>query len=152
MVEKYIAVMNIRFGGKFMAEYDVDDKLVEYLIPGLMIQPIVENALIHGLQGKDDKALVHICGYVDDNAVYIEIFDNGIGFSPDKLTELQSILEICEAGDYLEPGLSGVALTNIQRRILSWFGNGFGLSVDSVPQEGTTVIIRLPAIRDAQYG
>jgi len=148
MIEEYIAVMNIRFDGKFTAEFDVDDRLVEYLIPGLMIQPVVENALIHGLQNIDSNALIRICGYLEDNIVIIEVFDNGAGFSPDKLIELQNALETCEAGDFPEPGLSGVALTNIQRRILLWFGDDYGLSVDSAPHNGSTLTIRLPAIHE----
>ena len=147
MVEEYVVVMNIRFDGKFNAEYDFDDRLVEYLIPGLMIQPLVENALIHGLQGKDGMALIRICGYIEDKIITIEVNDNGQGMSPVKLLELQNALKACEPGDFPEPGLSGVALINIQRRILLWFGEGYGLSVDSAPQNGATVTIKLPAIK-----
>lgn len=148
MVNEYIDIMNIRFDGKFNAEYDFDDRLVEYQIPGFIIQPAVENALIHGLQNKDGKAQIRICGYIENDTVIIEVYDNGLGISPPRLSELQNALESCETGDFPDPGLSGVALPNIQRRILLWFGKDYGVSVESTPFEGTTVTIRLPAIRE----
>ena len=150
MVGEYVAVMNIRFDDKFIVDYDVHDELVECLVPGLVLQPVVENALLHGLQNTDGEARLHISGYIEDDAVFLVVFDNGIGISSEKLNDIQQGLNLEQnlIGHFPEPGLSGVALSNIQRRIRLWFGNAYGLSIDSTPHEGTTVIIRLPIIRE----
>lgn len=148
MIERYVEVMNIRHNNKFIVEHDVDDSLAEHLIPGLVLQPIVENALTHGLQYKDGEAVLNIHGYMKDNAIFIEISDNGAGFAPEKLTEIQAALELADFGNFPEPGLSGVALCNVHRRIRLRFGDGYGLRVDSVHREGTTVTVKIPKTPD----
>ena len=150
MTEKYIAVMNIRYDNKFTAEYDVDDSLAAYLIPGLILQPIIENALTHGLQnnGEKEKAMLYIKGYIEGNTIYLIISDNGSGITPVKLKSIRETLDIKEIGNFPEPGLSGVALTNIQRRIRLRFGRSYGVTIDSVLGEGTTVTLTLPAVTD----
>ena len=148
ILEQYVALMNIRHDDKFTAEYDVDDSLTTYLIPGLVLQPVVENALTHGLQNKAGKAILHIRGYMKDNSIILEVSDNGSGLTPVKLKEIQNTLETSGSGNFPEPGLSGVSLSNIQRRIRLRFGDGYGLSIDSVLGEGTTVTIILPATSD----
>ena len=148
VIEKYISVMNIRYNGKFKAEYDVSDALAAYSIPGLILQPVAENALVHGLKNKDSGALIHICGYVKQETLFLEVSDNGSGIMPDKLKEISETLEAADAGSSPEPGLSGVSLLNIQRRIRLRFGDCYGVSVDSVLGEGTTVTVKIPAVPD----
>jgi len=148
MVEAYIAIMNIRYNDRFTAEYDVDDELVEYLIPGLVLQPIVENALTHGLKSEEAGMSLRICGQVEENAIIIEVFDDGIGIEHTKLESIKETLERKEISNFPEPGLSGIALTNIHKRIRLWFGDSYGIAIDSTPDKGTTVTIRLPAIKE----
>ena len=148
MMEPYIDIMNIWYEDKFKVEYDVDDRLAAYLIPGLILQPVVENAMVHGLQNKEGEIALRICGYMEENAIILEVSDNGVGITPDKLREIRDALEKTETSNLPEPGLSGVALSNIQRRIRLRFGDGYGLSIDSAHGEGTTVTIRLPANPD----
>ncbi|MCL2217101.1 MAG: histidine kinase [Defluviitaleaceae bacterium] len=147
MLERYVDIMNIRHGNKFIAEYDVDDSLAAYLMPGLILQPIVENALTHGLQNKDGEGVLQIRGYMRD-AVLIEISDNGAGIEPLKLDEIRGALDATNFGNFPEPGLSGVALCNVHRRIRLRFGHGYGLAVDSTPGGWTTVTVKLPATPD----
>jgi len=148
MAEVYIEIMNIRYNGRFIAEYEVEDGLVEYLMPGLVLQPVIENALTHGLTGNESETLLRISGYMENDTVYIKVFDNGIGIERNKLDDIKSSLELNEIGDFPEPGLSGIALSNLQKRIQLWFGRAYGLSIESVPGEGTTVTIKLPAIME----
>jgi hypothetical protein len=147
ILEKYIALMNIRYDGKFTVNYDIDDILVDYLIPGLVLQPIVENALIHGLQTAENATL-NIRGYMSENIILLEVSDNGAGIESSALKEIQSALEIFEIENFPEPGLSGVSLSNIQRRIRLRFGNDYGLSVSSALGEGTTVTVMIPVTPD----
>ena len=148
MIREYVALMNIRYDDKFIAEYDVDDRLVEALIPGFILQPVVENALTHGLGSKDGGAVLRVRGHIKEDVIILQVSDNGLGMEPGRLKELQVALGPAEIGDFPEPGLSGVSLTNIQRRIRLRFGSEYGLSVDSVPGEETTVTIKLPMVFD----
>lgn len=102
----------------------------------------------HGLQQKKGDAVLKIRGYLMDNTIFIEITDNGMGFAPVKLREVQQVLDATDFGNFPEPGLSGVALYNVHRRISLRFGDEYGLTIKSVPGEGTTITIKLPAAVD----
>ncbi|MCL2602908.1 MAG: histidine kinase [Defluviitaleaceae bacterium] len=148
MIGQYVNVMNIRHDNKFAFEYDVDDALAAYLIPGLIIQPIVENALTHGLLNKKGDAVLHIRGSLDDENILLEISDNGVGIPPKKMESIEINLRNPAESGFSETGLSGVSLPNIQRRIFLRFGAGYGLTVKSALNEGTTVNIVIPAKPD----
>ena len=147
MIEEYLAIMHIRYENRFSVDYDVSDELVEFNIPGLVLQPVVENVLTHGIHSKDSKITLKILGYITDDAVFIEVYDDGMGIQKDKLEMLQKTLEIGEISTIPEPGLSGIALSNIQKRIKLQCGENFGLFISSVPNEGTTVTIKLPKLK-----
>ena len=159
ILQQYIDIMSIRFGGTFEVEYDVADSLEACVMPGLILQPIVENALTHGLQGKDGGAILIISGRISElrtqnsnlsggEAVVFKISDNGKGIPPEKLKEIQISLAQTEFGDFLEPGLRGVALVNIQRRIRLRCGGDYGITIDSSVGKGTTVTVCLPVAGD----
>jgi sensor histidine kinase YesM len=148
ILEKYIEIMNIKYDKEFAVTYDVEDRLEACLMPGLILQPIVENALTHGFMNKKPDAKLTLSGNMPDNAIRFEISDNGAGIPPAKLKTIQEDLEKAEFDEFPEPGLRGVALPNIQRRIRLRFGSGYGLQISSVWGEGTTVTVSLPAIPD----
>ena len=148
ILKTYVDIMNIKFDGKFAVEYDIKDDFETYLIPGMILQPIVENALTHGLGNKENDARLTLEGSVTENDILFEISDNGEGMPPDKLKTLQDALAVKELGDFPEPGLRGVALANVQRRIRIRFGDAYGIKISSIPGEGTTVTVSLPLISD----
>jgi len=148
MIEKYVSIMNIRFDNKFLVDYDVDDSLSECLMPGLVLQPIVENALVHGLHIKEHDARLLIRGFIDGGGVILEVSDNGIGLPPVALQNVHSSLAPMQTSDFPEPGLRGVALSNIQRRIQLRFGADYGIQISSMLGEGTTVAIKLPVTEE----
>jgi two-component system sensor histidine kinase YesM len=148
ILENYIDIMNIKFDGKFQVEYEVDDRLEAYLIPGLILQPLAENALTHGLGNKEGAALLIVKGFIRDNRIVVEIADNGAGIAPAKLQALKESLAQADLGDFPRPGLHGVALGNIERRIRLRYGEGYGLALDSALSQGTTVTVTLPLVPD----
>lgn len=148
VLRKYISIMNIKFENKFSVEYDLDYDLEACLMPGMILQPIVENALHHGLQGKEQDARLVIKGTIQENGICFEFSDNGAGIPPAKLKTIRESLSETEMNDFPPPGLKGVALSNIQRRIRLRFGGMYSVTIQSDWGKGTTVTVSLPLIPD----
>ena len=143
---KYISIMNIRYDGRFDCEIDIEEGMDDCLMPGFVLQPVVENAFLHGLAQKWHDARLLVKGRIQEDVIRFEISDNGAGITPKKLKKIRSNLEQTETGDFPEPGLHGVALENIQRRIRLQLGSRYGIKITSPPNTGTKVIITLPLI------
>lgn len=109
----------------------------------LILQPLVENAIVHGLQSSVDEGHIHIqARSVDDLLVYT-ITDNGVGIPPMRLQEIiQGQVESVEG--------SGVGLHNVHERLRLYYGDGYGLEIESEPDEGTCVTLRLPQVREEE--
>jgi sensor histidine kinase YesM len=145
---KYIEIMNIKFNGKFIVEDFVDDRLLDYKMPGFILQPIVENAFVHGLGNQEKNAKLIIKGFLENGNIVFEITDNGKGILDAKLNEIRLSLAQTELSDFPKPGLRGVALVNAQRRILIQCGEGYGITVASDCGKGTKVTVTLPQLPD----
>ncbi|WP_027398404.1 sensor histidine kinase [Anaerovorax odorimutans] len=149
VLEKYTEIMEIRYLDKFSAEIEMEDALDGVELPRMLLQPIVENSILHGIVGdeKEGKGIVRVYSKIELGCLYITIEDNGMGMDVTQLAKLRSDIQDINQ-DYVEvEGLSHVALINIQRRILSYFGDEYGISVESSKGIGTTVTVRLPALR-----
>jgi two-component system, sensor histidine kinase YesM len=136
LVQSYIAIQQIRYGDKFTVTFDVDESLTEYIIPKLILQPLVENAIIHGIENKIGKSCLAVCAYRKENGIVLEVKDNGIGMSREKLLEVRQSL----AGVKSE----SIGLSNVHRRIMLYYGKKYGVTIQSEENVGTTVDILLP--------
>lgn len=150
LVDQYVAIMNIRFQDKFAVEYNVDDRLCQYVILRQMIQPLVENALVHGLENKPGNCKLIINGEIfqpDGQPSYlkISIMDNGVGMPPTVLEKCRKKLN--EKSTDFSP--DGIAIVNIHRRIQLYFGAQYSLQIQSFPGCGTTVSFTFPLKRDS---
>lgn len=144
----YIEIMNIRRGGKYVVDFDVCDVLVEYRIPAHILQPLVENAMIHGMGNKATDCRLIITGILNQDAIILEVSDNGIGMEQETIRALQKRLDNADEWDYDDYRLSGVALVNIQKRIRARYGKKYGLTARGALGEGMTFTVRLPMIED----
>lgn len=147
LIEQYVDIMNIRFNHKFQVNYNVDDRLCEYIILRQMIQPLVENALIHGLENKTENCILSITGeIIEEKSSFLKITveDNGIGIEKKVLEKIQ--FRLAENTKDYSP--SGIAMVNIHRRIQLYYGSSYGLHIDSVPGGGTLVSFTFPLISD----
>lgn len=138
----YIEIQNSRYNHKIILEFDIPDELMHYPMIKLLIQPIVENSVFHGM--KRDSRKVNVIGikmYVQRNDCIIEISDNGAGISEVRLKELREKLKI----NYTEAETSNsIGLRNVDERISLFYGKEYGINVNSVEGEGTLVTITLP--------
>lgn len=137
LIDSYLSIQKIRFGDKFEAIIDIDSSIMKCLVPKLVIQPVVENAIIHGIENKIGKGNLKITGKRENDTVIFEITDDGIGISKEKLEELR-----CSVA--LEDTTENIALSNINNRIKLYYGEDYGLEIFSEMNKGTRVRLVMP--------
>ena len=149
-VRDYFSIQKFRFGERLSLDIQIPetDDFQMYHMPKLILQPIVENSLIHGLESKLSGGLIKITAMFSDKCLYIYIEDNGVGITSDSLIELNRRLASDEDPGEDGEKHGGIAIKNVNSRIRLIYGDDYGLTYFSLPQVGTTVEISLPA----QYG
>jgi len=140
--QHYMYIQNIRYKNKFTVEYDVDPSIEDCTTIKLIIQPLLENAIYHAMEMMDGDGEILIRGRRLNEDIYIEIRDNGLGMTPEKVAGLFS-------GE-ISSGTkgSGIGLKNVHQRIQLYYGSAYGLEIESELDVGTTVRIHLPARQD----
>jgi len=128
----YIHIMQTRFEGKFHVEYHIDPRLYEFNVPKFFIQPLVENALIHGFKGMERNGELRIAGWMDEHYRYFCVEDNGIGISPERLRELS------------DPNSGSIGIANVRDRIRMVYGKPFDLNIESEVGKGTKITVQMP--------
>ncbi|WP_310829273.1 sensor histidine kinase [Paenibacillus pedocola] len=138
-IRHYLVIQSFRFKNKFRFEIKAQDEVLPFQTIKLILQPIVENALYHGIEMSPDEGLILISAELQDNLIVIRISDNGIGMSKETLHNILN-------GGSKSAGGSGVGVRNVNERIGLYYGREFGLAFESELEEGTTVTIIFPAI------
>ncbi|HEY5584653.1 MAG TPA: sensor histidine kinase [Ruminiclostridium sp.] len=138
ITERYMRILKVRYGDQFDYDINVESEIYKFSTIKLVLQPIVENSINHGLRNKRGKGFLEIKGLVEKGNVSIYVIDNGVGMRPEQLERI--FME--NTGDNLKKSFG---LKSTDERIKLYFGNEYGLIVKSVFNEGTTVKIVLPA-------
>jgi two-component system sensor histidine kinase YesM len=149
-VRDYLAIQQLRFGERIAVTWQVDEEVVPLPCVKLLLQPLVENALSHGLADRVDGAAIWIRGRLEGDVVVLEVEDNGCGIPGAALVRLRESLESAAEHPLESPG--SIGLHNVQARVRLAHGPRFGISVESSEGAGTRVAVRLPrgeAVRDA---
>lgn len=144
-VKDYISIQRIRFEDMFELSVNISKQIQKVHVLKLILQPIVENALFHGLQFCNTGHTIKIVGYMRENCIYFEISDDGQGMSEEQLRVLKESLN--EEPQFTELGQRNrrsIGLKNIHTRIELYYGRGYGLSISSERDIGTTVTICIP--------
>lgn len=143
ITESYLHLQKLRHDA-LTYEIQAQDVDLSYLLPALTIQPLVENALIHGCEAKSGEIVIRICLTTQDDYLSVCVQDNGIGMEPEALRALQAKLDQCDDEDLERSNAQGIGLVNIQRRIHLKFGSEYGIHMISKAGAGTTVTLLLP--------
>jgi len=136
----YLTIQNIRYKNKFTYSIEADEETLNLASIKLIIQPLIENAIYHGMEfmGGDGEILVK--AYIKENDLYIDVIDNGLGM----IQEVADTLLTTESK--IEKKSSGIGLKNVNERIQLYFGKSYGVKIYSEPDEGTTISIHLPGV------
>lgn len=132
-LNNYATIQRIRYGCSFSLEYDLEEQLKKSLVLKFILQPIVENSIIHGIEDENSRIEIRVIVRKVDECLHITVEDNGKGF------------DIAET-DYIRKNkrLSGIGINNVDERIKINYGDEYGLQVESKPGLGTKAFIRLP--------
>jgi len=143
-VKKYLSIQSDRFPGRFIITYDVDNKVLNFAILRLTLQPIVENAVYHGLESVRYNGKINITARQSHKKCCICISDNGIGITEDKLQEINRQLDM-DPDSLDNSARDKIGIYNVNSRIKLQYGKEYGLKLYSNYGKGTTVKIVLPA-------
>lgn len=143
LVKNYLEIQELRFKGKVDHEFNIEVDEKKYNILPLLLQPIVENAFVHGLEGTKEKGKITVNAFEDLGYLIVEISDNGCGISKERL---DFINENLGNKTVKENGHQSIGMGNINERIKIYYGDEYGMYVFSELNIGTKVILILPAI------
>lgn len=150
IVDSYLSILKARFADNLNYNIKISPDYMDYMIPALTLQPIVENAIIHGCEVKRGKSILHIYSSIDNNHLNIHIIDNGVGIEENNLRKLNNELSTHALNNndsnYSERVIisESIGLINVNRRIKLKYGDDYGLHIISSVNEGTQIIISLP--------
>lgn len=142
IIENYLAIQKIRYTDYMEYEIDIAKEAIRYNIPKLIIQPLVENSIYHGIKQLNRKGLIRIKGYIEKNNIIISVFDNGKGIPEN---HIHSILKNERKA---ENTTGSFGLANVDSRIKLLFGNEYGLSIESNYEAYTIVSFKIPLITE----
>jgi len=136
--KQYLFIQQQRYQDKLTYSFQVDENTLKFKVPKIILQPIVENALYHGIREMDRPGHIKVKVWRDNQALYMEVADNGVGFELKGKGFEEGLLP-----SSTKTKLGGVGLTNVDKRIHLYDGEGYGLSIQSVMGEGTKVLLKL---------
>lgn len=139
LIAEYLRLQKFAYGYDFEFQLRTDGDVGRCLVLKHLLQPVVENAVLHGLNGRETGGSIAVCALCeDDGCVRFEISDNGEGIPPDKLEQ------IVRGPDDSDRTSMGYGMKNVQKRIETFYGPDYGMTIASEPGKGTTVSLRIP--------
>ena len=138
LIKSYMNLQEARFGNRISLHIDVDPSFYNFRFPSFTIQPLIENSIIHGLDGDEDSCLnIHLSTRVDNGKFIITVGDNGVGFSDEILVGIN------DDDDHKHNKSSGIGLKNINMRLRSLYHDSYSFSISNT-EEGALVTMTIP--------
>ena len=141
LVANYLEIQALRFEGRVSYEFNTELDTEKYKVLPLLLQPIVENAFVHGLEGSKEGGKIIVNIYLEAEYLIVEVKDNGVGINKEKLVILNKDIDL-EA----ESGRRSLGVRNIKERIQLYYGEEYNMKIESTVGKGTTVKLYLPMV------
>lgn len=141
-LRQYSELQKFRYANKFDVFFEFDDSCINKRIPKLLIQPLIENAIFHGVELKSEESTIFVIAKIEDRKLIITVEDDGVGIPKEKIIEITNN-EITNKHN----NSSHIGIRNVDERIRLNFGDEYGLRIESIPNKGTKVILKLPIIK-----
>ena len=141
-VKSYLNIQRYRYQDILDFELDFADEIMDYYVQKLTLQPIVENALYHGIKNKRGKGMIKVTGVSDGEDILLTVEDNGIGMKEDELAHLRGLI----SGEIKDDEQHGFGMANVEQRLQMHYGRAYGMRVSSTYGEGTKVVVRIPKV------
>lgn len=152
-LEDYFYIQQCRFGSRFSLDMKIEEeRLVSCFLPKMTLQPIVENGIFHGLEQKKGAGKITIRLFGTEKKVYLVVSDDGIGMNQEEVTAINERLKnLSDQAAKASGKRHGIALLNVNSRLRLYFGEEYGLRLNSVAGKGTDVEIVIPRLNDAEF-
>lgn len=145
-IENYFTIQKYRHGDKINFEISIPENLLEYSVPKLIIQPLVENAVYHGIEMKTGSGMIKIEAYEENNDLIIRVSDDGVGIDEEDLQKIKDAINNNLSYEKQRNG-TGIALRNVHNRLRLLYGEMYGLKIFSLKNVGTITEINIPAVK-----
>ncbi len=142
-LKKYVAIQHMRFGQQFILYYEVEEEQLDLPVFRLMLQPIIENSILHGIRDKGETGYIKLTVFQRKDEVRFRVFDTGVGMSPEELEQLR-----CSINRF---DVHSIGLSNVNSRLKLYFGEEAGLRIRSVQGRGTIVEFRMKLSQIEKY-
>lgn len=141
-VDSYLIIQMARYEDKLSYGIELPEDLSNVHVPKIILQPLVENAIYHGIKAKPGNGHIQIGGYREEQKLVLTVEDNGIGFDPGRLNQINEALQQERRGGEDR----GYGIYNVNERIRLSYGSGYGLKIESAEGQGTRIEVRLPLL------
>ncbi|MDQ6417906.1 histidine kinase [Paenibacillus sp. LHD-117] len=142
LVKSHVHIQQIRFGNRFRVHYGIPESLLACQVPKMILQPLVENAIFHGIEPRTHDGLLEIAAEEREGTLWLTVWDNGAGMDEGQLRTLEARLAAIR--DMTDDQRTNIGLVNVNNRLKLYYGDSYGISIESHADAGTKVTITLP--------
>lgn len=142
--QNYVYIQKTRFKNRFEVYYSMEEGIEDHLIPRFILQPIVENAIVHGLSTNTRKGTLEISIYKEEDMLFLKIEDDGIGMTVEKLEEIREYIDNKWSADKKK---KSIGIQNVNQRIKLTYGEQYGITIESEEYKGSCFTIKVPFMR-----
>lgn len=132
-IRNYLMIQGIRYGDRISFDVDIPEQLYAYKLPKLILQPLIENAIIHGLENREEGGRIIVHGMIKNKMLQLSVADNGVGMSQEKIRTILS-----------QDSNDSIGIRNVNQRLQLYFGTERGLKIQSIENVGTEVLLAIP--------
>ncbi|MEK4359284.1 sensor histidine kinase [Paenibacillus sp. FSL M7-1455] len=143
-ITNYLLIQKMRYDEQLEYEIDVSPDIMHYKTLKILLQPFVENAIYHGIRNKPEPGKITIRGREQNETILFEVADDGMGMTPEQLENIWTMHDKKQGAKLT----SGIGIGNVHERIKLFFGQEYGIRIQSEPEEGTVVTIAIPKIKE----